>query len=70
MKNIYCVKLTRPVKTDHTAPHFGSKETTHLYVVASSFSAAHDAIQKKHPGAEVRGIDMLNYSGVPIVIGD
>lgn len=69
MKNIYVAKLAGMVKIEPT-PHFGSKETSNLYVVASSYEAALAAVQAKHPGASVRGIDLLNYTGVPIVVGD
>ncbi len=69
MKNVYSVKLVRPVSMN-ASPHFGGKETGWVYVVASSFENACDAVRRKYPAAEIKGIDLLNYTGVPIVIGD
>jgi hypothetical protein len=69
MRNVYCAKLCKPVKME-TSAHFSGRETMWLYVVASSFSNAHDAVIQKYPGAEIRGIDLINYTGVPIVLGD
>ncbi len=70
MRNVYCVKLAKPVKTEPAGHHFTGRETMWLHVVASSFPAAVAAVEKKYPGAEVRGVDLLNYSGIPIVLGD
>lgn len=70
MRNVYSVKLAKPVKIESAGPHFGGAPTTYLYVVASSFAAAHDAVERKYPDAEVRGIDLMNYTGIPIVLGD
>jgi hypothetical protein len=69
VRNVYCVKLAKPVKVDAGTP-FSGRESMWLYVVASSFAAAHDAVEKKYPGAEIRGIDLMNYTGIPIVLGD
>ena len=70
MRNVYVVRLNGPVTIEPCIPHFGSKTTSSLYVVSSSFTAAQEAVLKKYPVASVRGIDMLNYGSVPIVIGD
>jgi hypothetical protein len=70
MRNVYCVKLAKPVKTEPAPSHFSGRESTWLYVVASSFANAAAAVEAKHPGAEVRGIDLMNYTGIPIVLGD
>lgn len=70
MRNVYIVKLGHPIKTDACSPGFSGKESSWLYVVASSFANAHDAVLKKYPYAEIRGVDLMNYTGVPIVIGD
>lgn len=69
MKNVYVVRLSKPVKMDVMAPHTG-RETSHLYVVASSFPNATEAVLKKHPCAVIRGIDHMNYEGMPVVVGD
>lgn len=68
MTNVYVVKLAKGVKLD-ASPHFGGSPTTHVYVVASSFALAQEAVERKYSGIEVRGIDLLNYQGVPIVVG-
>lgn len=70
MRNVYTVKLAKPLKTEGGLHHFGGRETSWLYVVATSFANAHDAVLRKYPGVEVRGVDMMNYTGVPIVMGD
>lgn len=70
MSNVYIVKLSNPVQMDHTGHHFTGKETTWLHVVASSFENAIKAVSYKYPTAVVIGIDMLNYTGTPIVIGE
>ncbi len=69
MRNVYNVKLAKPVKCEVGLHHFG-RDTTWLYVVATSFHAAERAVREKYPEAEVRGIDMMNYTGVPIVVGE
>lgn len=71
MRNVYVVKLAEAVKLGPAAvgPHFGPA-TLHLYVVASSFQAAQAAVERAYPQAAVRGIDLMNYKGVPIVLGD
>ena len=70
MKNVYSVRLSSAVSMEPAVAHFSGKTTTHLYVVASSFASAIEAVQKKHSGAEVRGVDLMNYAGVPIVVGE
>ncbi len=70
MRNIYCVKLARPVPMTPSGHHYSGKETTWLHVVASSIANAVAAVEMKYPGAEVRGVDVLNYTGTPIVLGD
>jgi hypothetical protein len=70
VKNVYTVKLAVPVKTEPAVHGFSGKSSTYLYVVASSFDNALKAVAAKYPDSEVRGIDMLNYAGVPIVAGD
>jgi hypothetical protein len=70
VRNVYCVKLGKPVRTEPTGHHFTGKETSWLYVLASSFPAAVAAVERKYPGAEIRGVDLVNYTGVPIVLGD
>jgi hypothetical protein len=69
MRNVYTVKLASQVKTE-PGHHFSGKETSWIYVVASSFELAIAAVQLKYPGASIRGIDLMNYTGVPIVAGD
>lgn len=69
MRNIYVVRLNKSVRLE-VSPLFGSRDTTHLYVVASSFEGALAAVVRKHPGIEVRGIELVNYTGVPIVSGE
>lgn len=58
-KNVYTVKLAKPVKTDQHLHGFSGKESMWLYVVATSFSGAHDAVLKKYPEAEIRGVDLM-----------
>ena len=71
MKNVYTAQLAKPVKTDPGAPmSFSGKESSYLHVIASTFANAVEAVHKKYPGVEIRGISLLNYMGVPIVIGD
>ena len=69
MMNVYNVKLAKEIKLDAGLHHFG-RTTTWLYVVASSFENAIVAVQRKYPGVEIRGVDLLNYTGVPIVSGE
>jgi hypothetical protein len=64
--NVYSVKLAKPVPSE-SSPHFGNA-TMWLYVVASSFAAAHDTVMAAHPAVEIRGIDLMNYKGLPILI--
>lgn len=69
--NVYTAQLAKPVKTEPGAPmSFSGRESTYLHVVASSFENVVAAVMKKHPDAEIRGISLLNYMGVPIVIGE
>lgn len=68
MMNVYSVKLTKSVKVE-PAHHFGGKETIWLYVTASSFENALAAVAEKYPGAEVSTVNLMNYTGVPIVAG-
>jgi sugar lactone lactonase YvrE len=70
MRNLYVVTLVDSVEISPTAPHFGGKVTHTLYVIASSLTAAEDAVQKKYQNAKLKRIEILNYSGVPIVLGD
>lgn len=69
MLNVYCVKLSQTVKIE-PSHHFGGRETGWLYVVASSFESAIAAVQRKHPGTDIKGIDLMNYTGIPIVTGE
>ncbi len=69
MRNVYIVRLASAVKCESAAPFFG-RESTHLYVTASSFENAIEAVRRKYPGCSVRGIDQANYLGVPVVAGD
>lgn len=68
MQSVYSVKLADAIKLEGGGPHFAS-QTTWL-VVATSFANAHDVVMAKYPQAKIRGIDQLNYSGVPIVMGN
>ncbi len=69
MRNVYIVRLAGAVKCETTAP-FSGRESTHLYVTASCFEKAIEAVQRKYPGCQIRGIDLANYAGVPVVAGD
>lgn len=69
MLNLYTVKLAKPLKLPSVTPQFG-RETSTLFVVASSFDDAILASVAKYPEIEIRGIDLLNYAGTPIVIGE
>jgi hypothetical protein len=69
VKDIFCVRLDKHVEVA-PAPHFGSKSTGCLYVVASSFALAVEAVGRRYPQAKVRGVECLNWSGVPIILGD
>jgi hypothetical protein len=70
MKNVYVVKLAKPVGMVPQGHHYAGKNTIWLHVLASSFAQAHEAVQRKYPGAQVRGIDLLNYDDIPIVVGE
>jgi len=70
MQYVYVVKLASPVQTEPQGHYYSGKQATYLHVVASSFANAQEAVVKKYPKAEVRGIDLLNYSSIPLVIGD
>jgi hypothetical protein len=70
MRNVYSVKLAKPVGMVPGGAHFSGNQTSWLYVAASTFHDAEQAVLAKYPAAEIRGIDLLNYSGVPIVVGD
>ncbi len=69
MKNVYCIRLTKPIETV-PGVMFSGKGSNHLYVVASTIVAALAAVSEKYPGVEIRGMDVINYQGVPIVVGD
>jgi hypothetical protein len=69
MRNVYWVRLARPVVV-HEAGEGAGKEAWTLYVAAPSFEAALAAVDREHPGAEVRGMDLLNHAGVPLVAGE
>lgn len=69
MLNLYTVKLSKPLKLPSVTPQFG-RETSNLFVVASSFDNALLAAVAKYPEVEIRGVDLLNYAGTPIVIGE
>lgn len=70
MKNIYSVQLVKPVKTESHVHGFSGKESSNVFVIASTFATAAEAVNAKYPGVEVRGITMMNYLGMPIVIGE
>jgi hypothetical protein len=64
--NIYVVKLANQIEISRSAPHFGSSQTGMVYAIANSIAAAEAVVLKKYPQAVVRGVDLLNYTGVPI----
>jgi hypothetical protein len=71
MKNVYVVQLAEPVTIQlDAAPHFSGKSTSHVYVVASTFNNAIRAAELKYPGVAIRSINLMNYSGLPIVAGE
>lgn len=67
--NIYLVNLQGNVDID-PAPHFGSKTTSSLYVLATSIDRVLAAVLRRFPGAAIRRIELINYTGTPIVLGD
>jgi hypothetical protein len=67
MRNVYWVRLVKPVAVREAGGDGAGKEVWSLYVAAPSFAAALAAVDREHPGAEVRGMDLLNHAGVPLV---
>lgn len=68
-RNVYTVQLDKAVKVGGISPHFG-RETSHLYVTATSFENALAAVRKLYPDVQVRNVSYVNYSGVPVIPGD
>jgi hypothetical protein len=66
--NVYVVNLM--VAVDAKEHGARGKSSSHLYVVATSFERALEKVKRHYPGADVRGVSLQNYSGLPILIGE
>lgn len=67
--NVYVVQLVGTIKCEQSSA-FAGKESSHLYVTASTFENALAAVREKHPSHVVRSISQQNYLSLPIVAGE
>lgn len=66
--NVYSVRLADYVEVIQDSEGARVKKTCHLYVIANSFQTAEVAVQERFPKAEIKGMDLMNYAGSPVVL--